>query len=947
MGLSVASSPREVQAPLVERLLVRIRASLAQVIKVVAPAGFGKTTLTQALRQDYDATAVCDCAGVQDATAFVVAVVEALAHERPGRYESTASVKQKFEQISDEFGRHSALAAQWEIAGAQSLFIFENVEEVLGQAEIASLFTRLIGTAPACRRVVVCSRAPLPARAGRYLPPHRMLSLGPEDLALTETEAKTLLASYDVPERYVEPILETARGWPVVLHLMARLAGEGALERVLANSTDIAFDDLFAYFLEEIIRPMGAVEKRALAACAAVPDIDEQELSGALEMPLQESLALLRHAPLVYRQDNSFSAHPLLRNLLMQDPVAKELQMRVAHNAYAQRRFARAARIYVHAGDIAAAAGALSQLSLRELHSGAVARELIAMPPEMLRRYPRLMAAYGFKVLGLSDLMLAEEIFDALTAEEAPETVAIVANAFAQAQIDCKRYYEIARIIDDPRVARIRAMAEYRDLFVHLQARLVAMNGSFTTAVPLLEHAYNVAVRAGNQIPAISMANALALTYRWLGDRAQSLRWMHVAVTQSHHLAPLPLAETLSCALWNAWFWKDDEAFAVYLEQLRVGAAAGEDAMFSKLLRAMEPQHTLSELPLYNNAADWRALLIAYCACDDQARRRELLDAIDCNDAECPEGVGHAVTALIHSVVEPSRAQEWLARAYDTIDERELGPLHEAIGLRRSGLPTFLDAFLERFARKGTQRAAVTAAAVRVEILTETILIHDQSVRLTSREAALIAFLSVRRLGASREEIQDALWPDLDDRAARDSLYSLIYRLRKRTKNYEVIANIGNGYRFAEGVCVDLWEVDMLAQRVARDPRVAAQEVRAAHDCLAKRSYPHLLAFDWFTQLDFRIRENAHTLARRLVDDAFAAGNSDDAILLANQLLQYDSCDEFAYTALMRAQLDKGDRNEAARIFRLYESNIVKQLAAVPSEDIVRFARQAGLAIPA
>lgn len=947
MELSAAPSPHEVQQPLVERLLARIRSSSAQVIKIVAPAGFGKTTLTQALRAEYEVAAVCDCAGLRDVTAFVVGVVEALACERPGRFDSIASIKKKFQQISDEFGRRNALGAQWEVAGPASLFIFENVEEVLGHAEIASLLTRLMGTAPPSRRVVVCSRVPLPARAGRYLPPHRLLGLGMEDLALTEAEAKSLLAAYQVPEQSIKPIVDTARGWPVVLHLMARLAGEGELERVLANSADIAFTDLFAYFLEEIIRPMDAVEKRALTACAAVPDLAEHELTALLEMPPQESLAYVRHAPLVYRHGGTFSTHPLLRNLLMQDPAAHALQLRVAQNAHREGRLARAAAIYLHAGDVAAAAGLLSQLSLQELHSGSAARELITMPPEMLRRYPKLLAANGFKVLTLADLALAEEIFEALSEDEEPETVAIVANAFAQAQIDCKRYYEIARIIDDPRVRRIRALPRYQDLFVHLEARLVAMNGGFMSAVPLLEHAYTVAVRDRNQIPATSMANALSLSYRWLGDRAQSLRWMHVAVSQSQELAPLPLAEILSCALWNAWFWNDEEAFAGFLQGLRAGAAAGEDAMFAKLLRAMEPEHALTELPLYNNAADWRALLIAYCASNDEACRARLLAAIDRNDAECPEGVGHAVTALIHSAIDASGREECFARAQASIDPRELPALYEAIDLRRRGLPTFLDPFLGRFTGSQSRRGAIATAPVRVEILNETIVVEGEPIRLTSREAALIAFLSARRLGASREEIQDALWPDLDERAARDALYSLIYRLRKRTKNREVVANIGNGYRFAEGVSVDLLEVDMLAQRVVRDPGVSSGEIREAHDRLSKRSYPHLLGFEWFSQLDFRIRENAHALARRLVDEAFAAHKPDEVILLANQLLEYDSCDEFAYMAIMRAQLDKGDRNEATHVFRAYQSNMIKQLASAPSEEIVSFAREAGLAISA
>ncbi len=45
--------------------------------------------------------------------------------------------------------------------------------------------------------------------------------------------------------------------------------------------------------------------------------------------------------------------------------------------------------------------------------------------------------------------------------------------------------------------------------------------------------------------------------------------------------------------------------------------------------------------------------------------------------------------------------------------------------------------------------------------------------------------------------LQDELWPDVNEEAARDALYSLLYRLRKRIKTFELVEYLGSAYRFA------------------------------------------------------------------------------------------------------------------------------------------------------
>jgi DNA-binding SARP family transcriptional activator len=109
------------------------------------------------------------------------------------------------------------------------------------------------------------------------------------------------------------------------------------------------------------------------------------------------------------------------------------------------------------------------------------------------------------------------------------------------------------------------------------------------------------------------------------------------------------------------------------------------------------------------------------------------------------------------------------------------------------------------------------------------------------------------------------------------------------------------------------------------------------------RAYSHLLTYDWFSAVDFQVHEHARVLARRLIEDALRRQDVDGAITYANQLLIEDSCDEFAYQAVMQAYLAKGERQEAARTYRTYQQQLQREMAATPSEDIKRFAQAEAL----
>ncbi|MGC2243858.1 MAG: hypothetical protein WBA06_09555, partial [Candidatus Aquilonibacter sp.] len=68
-----------------DRLLERLRRVDARLVAIVAPAGYGKSTLVQQFLAERGGGAVCDCANVRDELDLARCLIPALAAENPGR----------------------------------------------------------------------------------------------------------------------------------------------------------------------------------------------------------------------------------------------------------------------------------------------------------------------------------------------------------------------------------------------------------------------------------------------------------------------------------------------------------------------------------------------------------------------------------------------------------------------------------------------------------------------------------------------------------------------------------------------------------------------------------------------------------------------------------------------------------------------------------------------
>jgi DNA-binding SARP family transcriptional activator len=931
------------------RNVERVRSSSAQVVMLIAPAGFGKTTIAEALCADYASNfAVCDCSEVTTAKEFLHSVIAALGKERAFEEVWFSQIQLELAGVEAENDRIDLLDRAWQKGGERrSLFVFENCEAVLRDVNASTLLRRLVSTAPSSRRIVVCSRTPLSIHAGRALPPHCLLLLTTKDLALSDEEARSIVVASPISPERQDRIIALAHGWPVVLLLLKRLAEEGKLEGALQNAYNVAFDDLFPYLYQEVLSPLPSTLRRAATVCAAVPDITSAELRMALGDKIMTALDL-RSVPLLEVRDDRYVIHPFVRELLLkEEPQWRDVVHDVAQAAEAENRSARAAKLYRISNDLAGAARALAKLSLDDLLAPAAALELASMPPTVIREYPKLALTFLQHTRITRQLQVVlDQAFEKALTTETPGVIVSVASAAIEANHWLGSLERSRRIMNHPELRHTLRSSPQLEVGSLLGAEQVlgVLEGAIESNVDALYAAYQESLTLPLAFRSSILAAYIAYAERWRGRRDASIEMIEQSV--AHALGskyPLIVIGTLAEAFTNAWFWGDDALASRYRRLLASWREeSAHDVRSLPLFTSGEPEE-MDAGTLPSTAAVFPFFVAAAEAADPRKRSYYLHRA---QMRAFADGglLMTRVATLLAQAAEASKDRDTLARALDLVNPKELPYAREAILALMQGKPSFFAPFMERFLPSVPVEAPMPAKErIAVSVLTESVHIDGKQVIVSPREAACLACLARQRSGVAREELQEAIWPDLSESAARDALYSLLYRLRKRAGDFELIENIGNAYRYTNKAVIDLWEMEDAAQRCRRGMPPPIEEVERAYEMLERRSWPHLLQFDWFPALEFRIKEAGRTLVRHLIESAFKSQNYSSALAHAHKLLLEDECDEWAHEMIIRAHLGLGNRIEAIRAYRGYVQLVKREVGSMPSADLQAFAERHAL----
>jgi LuxR family maltose regulon positive regulatory protein len=295
-----------IKRPRLTRLLDQAKGRL---ILLIAPAGYGKTTLARQWFEQGDRRVAWYSAS--PASADVAALAAGLAHAiDPILPEAGKRVVERI-RVSHNPQLEARLLAEMfaeDVAGwPEGTWLCVDDYQFLMEAAAAEEFFEVVVMATPLRVLVTSRERPKWATARRVLY-GELHELGRNALALTRAEAQRLLSA--APQPGIRGVLEMADGWPAVLGLAA-LAGSDRLP-----AADMP-DELHDYFAQELFDRVGCDLQRHLFEIALMPPITTTLASRLFGFPAERVLADASGAGfLTPDKSGSWSLHPLLRAFL-------------------------------------------------------------------------------------------------------------------------------------------------------------------------------------------------------------------------------------------------------------------------------------------------------------------------------------------------------------------------------------------------------------------------------------------------------------------------------------------------------------------------------------------------------------------------------------------------------------------------------------------------------
>ena len=317
-GASSRLFRRHVRRP---RLTALLDDSAAQTILIVAPAGYGKTTLATEWLEGresvawYRATESSD-----DLAAFSVGIAEAIESIVPDAA-TTLQQRVRVAEHSEKLARRLAeLLAEKLVDWPEEARLVLDDYQLVGESPAVEEFVDWLLTLSPIRLVVTSRRRPSWASARRVLY-GEVTEITRAELAMTQEEAGLVLGTE--PDASVEALVQGAEGWPAVI-------GLAALSAIREMPSERVSDALFRYFAEEVLKREAPEIRQVLMAASILPSTPLEMLRALVPSLLSEEvLQHLSDDGLVQRvPEDAVRLHPLMRDFFRsyvaaQDPAER------------------------------------------------------------------------------------------------------------------------------------------------------------------------------------------------------------------------------------------------------------------------------------------------------------------------------------------------------------------------------------------------------------------------------------------------------------------------------------------------------------------------------------------------------------------------------------------------------------------------------------------------
>jgi len=286
------------------RLIKLLDESEARIILLLAPAGYGKTTLARQWAKTLSgaiwitltpahrdvATFAADVAcGIDelggDATQFISEFVRAQSNPQRAAREIGAALR----KLS------KAARVHW--------LVLDDYHELASAPEIEELIACLEEEGP---RLLIASRIRPGVTPQRRVIYGEVMELDQSSLAMTDDESRAVLGT-SLTER--QGLLSQAKGWPAVLTLAAALDRADPVSGVMETT-------LHEYIAEELFRSVLPAMQEQLVALALLPDLSRSAL--LKEFGAQTSSVVDSARDLGFlTADEEMHLHPLIRDFLL------------------------------------------------------------------------------------------------------------------------------------------------------------------------------------------------------------------------------------------------------------------------------------------------------------------------------------------------------------------------------------------------------------------------------------------------------------------------------------------------------------------------------------------------------------------------------------------------------------------------------------------------------
>jgi ATP/maltotriose-dependent transcriptional regulator MalT len=277
---------------------------------LVAPAGYGKTTLAEQWVQRGDRRAAWYTArrSSTDVAALALGLARSSSELVPGCDER---LREHLRAVPNP-GEHVEVLA--EILGEElaewspgDWLVFDEYQELAAASEAEQFVAELISACPV--QLLVASRQRPAWASGRSILYGEILELNQTALAMDSREAAEVLADRSIPS--ASGLVALAHGWPAVIGLASVSSAE------IDGENDDVPESLYRFFAEEVFAALGDDVRSGLTTLAVAPVLD-RELAGELLGPNQTDpvLSVSLDVGILVERGVRLDLHPLARSFL-------------------------------------------------------------------------------------------------------------------------------------------------------------------------------------------------------------------------------------------------------------------------------------------------------------------------------------------------------------------------------------------------------------------------------------------------------------------------------------------------------------------------------------------------------------------------------------------------------------------------------------------------------